>query len=82
MALNNPPPRNARLTKKLALEVLSVLNEIEYNVFSPRILDRPANGIKWEWLRDIQDRVCAIRAHLNQWKDNCKTHKRRKGGAK
>ena len=78
MKLNNPPPRNARLTKKLGLEVLSVLNEIEQKVFMPRILDRPSNGMDWQWVRDIQDRVCAIRAHLYRWKEN-EAKKRKEG---
>lgn len=77
MRLSNPPPRNARLTKKLGREVLSVLNEIEHKIFMPRILDRPANKMDWKWVRDMEDRVCAIRAHLNRWKDN-----EAKGGAK
>lgn len=70
MKLKNPPPRNARLTKKLALEVLSVLKEIDYKIFMPRVLDRPSNSMDLKWVRDIEDRVIAIEAHLNTWKDN------------
>lgn len=84
MKLKNPPPRNARLTKKLALEVLSVLKEIDYKIFMPRVLDRPSNNMDWKWVRDITDRVIAIEAHLNTWKDNekKKARRRKEGGRK
>ena len=83
MKLKNPPPRNARLTKRLGLEVLDVLKEIDYRIFMPRILDRPCNNMDWKWVQDIRDRVIAIEAHLNTWKDNeKKASRRREGGAK
>lgn len=69
MKLPNPPPKNAKLTKKFAYEVHAVLREIEYRIFMSRILERPANGIEFEWRCDIQDRVTAICAHLYQWKE-------------
>lgn len=89
MKLKNPPPKNARLTKKFAYEVHAVLKELEYRIFMSRILERPANGVDFKWRCDIQDRVTAICAHLYSWREGekrkaqkRKAQKRTEGGAK
>lgn len=63
------PPKSKRLTKKVAVEAMRILGELDYKLFSNRILERPALGIPHEWLQETKDRISACRANLHAWHD-------------
>ena len=54
----------------------SLLTELDYRLFMSRLLERPALGLKDEWLWEMKDRMCAVLAQVNVWHDN----ERRKHG--
>ena len=73
------PPKSPRLTKAWAREVRSLLTELDCKLFTSRLLQRPALGLKDEWLWEMQDRMCAVLAQVNVWHDN---ERRRHGKAR
>lgn len=73
------PPKSPRLTKAWAREVRSLLTELDRKLFTSRLLERPALGLKDEWLWEMQDRMCAVLAQVNVWHyEELKKRKRRK----
>jgi len=73
------PPKSKRLTKKVGLECLAILNDIDRVLFDSRALWRPdmwqtiglAIGDKNvnTWLQELHDRIIDARANLWAWKD-------------
>lgn len=73
------PPKSKRLTKKVGLECLAILNEIDRVFFDSRILeipclwDRMREATRVEdpdkWVREMHDRVIAACANLWAWRD-------------
>lgn len=73
------PPKSKRLTKKVGLECLAILNEIDRVLFDSGALWRPdmwqtiglAIGDKNvnKWLQELHDRIIDARANLWAWKD-------------
>ena len=69
------PPKSKRLTKRVGLEAMMLLDMLEYNVAVKGwvIPDR-------EWLRMFYDRMCDCRANLHAWheaekeKVKCRKH--------
>ena len=74
------PPKSPRLTKAWAREVRSLLTELDCKLFTSRLLERPALGLKDEWLWEMRDRMCAVLAQVNVW--HCEELKKRKHHAK
>lgn len=70
------PPKTKRLTKKLAVETMRVLDAIDFHVFT---MGRPDlwRGVDWPCLSEWRDRLLACRAHLHTWYDNEKRRKRK-----
>lgn len=68
------PPKTKRITKALLLEVMGLLDMIEY-----RVMDKICCMSTEEWL-NIRDRLCACRAHLHAWHEEDKRKKRMKHG--
>lgn len=73
------PPKSKRLTKKVGLECLAILNEIDHVLFDSRILEMP---YLWDrmrevtrtedpgrWVQEMHDRVIAACANLWVWRD-------------
>lgn len=58
------PPKSKRLTKKVAVEAMRLLDMLEYDV----IMNGWAAPSR-EWLWDFHDRLCACRANLHAWHD-------------
>jgi len=75
------PPKSPRLTKAWAREVRSLLTELDRKLFMSRLLERPALGLKDEWLWEMRDRMCAVLAQVNTWHYE-ELKKRRKREAK
>ena len=73
------PPKSKRLTKKVGLECLAILNEIDRVLFDSRILEMPClwdrmrEATRTEdpdrWVQEMHDRVIAACANLWAWKD-------------
>jgi len=73
------PPKSKKLTKKVGLECLAILNDIDRVLFDSMALWRPAMwmtiGIAAKtddvntWLQELHDRIGAARANLNAWHD-------------
>ena len=77
------PPKSKRLTKRVGLEAMRILGELDYKLFSSRILERPALGIPHEWLQETKDRISACLANLYAWheaeKETAKCRKKLNG---
>lgn len=73
------PPKSKRLTKKVGLECLAILDDIDHALFDSRALWRPdmwqaiglAIGDKNvnTWLQELHDRIIDARANLWAWRD-------------
>lgn len=75
-------PKSKRLTKKVGLECLAILDDIEHALFDSRALWRPdmwqtiglAIGNEGDknvntWLQELHDRIIDARTNLWAWKD-------------
>lgn len=83
------PPKSKKLTKKVGLECLAILNEIDRVLFDSRMLQAPALWITLNkatggkpggpdaWISEMHDRIIDARANLNAWKDAEAEDKRR-----
>lgn len=86
------PPKSKRLTKKVGLECLAILDEVDRVLFDSRILEMPClwdrmrEATKTEdpdkWVQEMHDRIIAACANLWVWKDTearkAKTAKKQK----
>ena len=73
------PPKSKKLTKKVGLECLAILNDVDRVLFDSMALWRPnmwmtigiaaKTGNVNAWLQGLHDRICAARANLNAWRD-------------
>ena len=61
------PPKSPRLTKAWAREVRSLLTELDYKLFTSRLLEMPALKLEDKWLWEMRDRMCAVLAQVNVW---------------
>ena len=73
------PPKSKKLTKKVGLECLAILKEIDHVLFDSRILEMPCLWDRMReatrvedpdrWVQEMHDRVIAACANLWVWKD-------------
>ena len=82
------PPKSKRLTKKVVIECLAILNEIDHALFDNMALWRPdmwmqigiaskTNDVN-AWLHKLHDRIIDARANLNAWHEAEKNKSKRR----
>lgn len=77
------PPKTKRITKALLLEVMKLLDELEYEMLMERTGDSRWGAVFRVDDRNLaafSDRLCACRAHLHTWHEEDKRKKRMKHG--
>lgn len=72
-------PKSKKLTKKVGLECLAILDDIDHALFDNRALWRPdmwqtiglaiGDSNVNKWLQELHGRIIDARANLRAWKD-------------